>query len=108
MMIDSRPEVRPRLNHAEETKVRKQIKKMVGSLREKTANNERTNGRTKCMESGIDEELEIVHPGPEESSLLTRQQNHRSEDIWNGEDSGSLTCRGRAKEMAKITMQDNR
>ncbi|XP_075670469.1 serine/threonine-protein phosphatase 7 long form homolog [Castanea sativa] len=60
------------------------------------------------MEPGIDEEPEIVRPGPEDPSLLTRQRNHRSEDIWNGEDSGSLTCRGRAKEMAKITMQDNR
>ncbi|KAF3947668.1 hypothetical protein CMV_026228, partial [Castanea mollissima] len=60
------------------------------------------------MEPGIDEEPEIVRPGPEDPSLLTRQRNHRSEDIWNGEDSGSLTCRGRAKEMAKITIQDNR
>ncbi|XP_075635211.1 serine/threonine-protein phosphatase 7 long form homolog [Castanea sativa] len=60
------------------------------------------------MEPRIDEEPEIVRPGPEDPSLLTRQRNHRSEDIWNGEDSGSLTCRGRAKEMAKITMQDNR
>lgn len=45
MMIDSRSEVRPRLNHAEETKVRKQISGW--KLREKTANKERNNGRTK-------------------------------------------------------------
>ena len=37
------------------------------------------------MEPGIDEEPEIVRPGPEDPSLLTRQRNHRSEDIWNGE-----------------------
>ena len=37
------------------------------------------------MEPWIDEELEIVRPGPEDPSLLTRQQNHQSEDIWNGE-----------------------
>ncbi|KAF3971335.1 hypothetical protein CMV_005064 [Castanea mollissima] len=60
------------------------------------------------MEPGIDEEPKIVRPSPEDPSLLTRQRNHRSEDIWNGEDSGSLTCRGCAKEMAKIMMQDNR
>ncbi|KAF3967730.1 hypothetical protein CMV_008301 [Castanea mollissima] len=37
------------------------------------------------MEPGIDEEPEIVCPGPEDPSLLTRQRNHRSEDIWNGD-----------------------
>ena len=37
------------------------------------------------MEPRIDEEPEIVRPGPENPSLLTRQRNHRSEDIWNGE-----------------------
>ena len=37
------------------------------------------------MEPQIDEEPEIVRPGPENPSLLTRQRNHRSEDIWNGE-----------------------
>ena len=26
-----------------------------------------------------------MHPGLEDPSLLTRQPNHRSEDIWNGE-----------------------
>ncbi|KAL0009199.1 hypothetical protein SO802_010701 [Lithocarpus litseifolius] len=54
------------------------------------------------MEPRIDEEPAIVRPGPEDPSLLTRQRIHRSEDIWNGE------CRGRAKEMEHITMQDNR
>ena len=37
------------------------------------------------MEPQIDEELEIVCPGPEDPSLLMRQRNHRSEDIWNGD-----------------------
>ncbi|XP_030931206.1 serine/threonine-protein phosphatase 7 long form homolog [Quercus lobata] len=60
------------------------------------------------MEPRIDEELEIMCPGPENPSLLTQQPNHRSEDIWNGEDPGPLTCCGRSKEMANITMQDNR
>ncbi|KAK9992487.1 hypothetical protein SO802_027472 [Lithocarpus litseifolius] len=59
------------------------------------------------MEPRIDEELAIVRPGPENTSLLTQQQNHRSEAIWNGEDPGPLTCRGHSKEMANITMQDN-
>ncbi|KAK9997358.1 hypothetical protein SO802_022044 [Lithocarpus litseifolius] len=58
------------------------------------------------MESQMDEEPAIVHPGPENNSLLTQQQNHRSEAIWN-EDPSPLTCRGRSKEMANITMQDN-
>ena len=31
----------------------------------------------------MDEELEIVRPGPENPSLLTQQPNHRSKDIWN-------------------------
>ncbi|KAK9991515.1 hypothetical protein SO802_026500 [Lithocarpus litseifolius] len=60
------------------------------------------------MEPRIDKEPEIVRPGPEDHSLLTRQRNHRSEDIWNGEDPGPLKCRDRAKEMEHITMQDNR
>ena len=37
------------------------------------------------MEPRIDEEPEIVRPGPEDPSLLTQQRIHRSEDIWNGE-----------------------
>ena len=37
------------------------------------------------MEPRIDEEPEIVRPGPEDPSLLTRQRYHRSKDIWNGE-----------------------
>ncbi|KAF3970992.1 hypothetical protein CMV_005354 [Castanea mollissima] len=37
------------------------------------------------MKPRIDEEPEVVRPGLEDPSLLTRQQNHRSEDIWNGE-----------------------
>ena len=37
------------------------------------------------MEPRINEKPEIVRPGPEDPSLLMRQQNHRSEDIWNGE-----------------------
>ncbi|KAL0001079.1 hypothetical protein SO802_014860 [Lithocarpus litseifolius] len=60
------------------------------------------------MEPQMDEEPAIVRPGPENASLLTHQQNHRSEAIWNGEDLGPLTCRGRSKEMANITMEDNR
>ncbi|KAL0016841.1 hypothetical protein SO802_003910 [Lithocarpus litseifolius] len=56
----------------------------------------------------MDEEPAIVRPGPENASLLTQQQNHRSEAIWNDEDLGPLTCRGRSKEMANITMEDNR
>ena len=37
------------------------------------------------MEPRIDDELEILHPGPLQRSLLTRQPYHRSEAIWNGE-----------------------
>nr|POE44700.1 e3 ubiquitin-protein ligase rglg1 [Quercus suber] len=60
------------------------------------------------MEPRIDEEPQILEPGPRIRSLLTRQSHHRSEDIWNGEDSGALTCHGRTKEMANIQMRDNR
>ncbi|KAF3956026.1 hypothetical protein CMV_018816 [Castanea mollissima] len=60
------------------------------------------------MEPRIDDEPQILHPGPLDESLLTRQRYHRSEDIWNGEDLGPLTCRGRTKEMASIQMGDNR
>ncbi|KAF3958777.1 hypothetical protein CMV_016349 [Castanea mollissima] len=60
------------------------------------------------MEPRIDDEPQILHPGPLDESLLTRQRYHRSEDIWNGEDPGPLTCRGRTKEMASIQMGDNR
>ncbi|KAL0008654.1 hypothetical protein SO802_010156 [Lithocarpus litseifolius] len=60
------------------------------------------------MEPQMNEDPAIVRPGPEDNSLLTQQPNHRSEAIWNGEDLGPLTCRGRSKEMATITMQDNR
>ncbi|XP_075654967.1 uncharacterized protein LOC142625152 [Castanea sativa] len=60
------------------------------------------------MEPRIDDEPQILHPGPLDESLLTRQRYHRSEDIWNGEDSGPFTCRGRTKEMASIQMGDNR
>ncbi|KAL0016643.1 hypothetical protein SO802_003712 [Lithocarpus litseifolius] len=56
----------------------------------------------------MDEEPAIVRPGPENASLLTHQQNHRSEAIWNGEEPSPLTCRGCSKEMATITMEDNR
>uniref|UniRef100_A0A7N2LQC6 Aminotransferase-like plant mobile domain-containing protein n=1 Tax=Quercus lobata TaxID=97700 RepID=A0A7N2LQC6_QUELO len=59
------------------------------------------------MEPRIDEELEILHPGPLQTSLLTRQPYHQSEAIWNGEDPGPLMCRGRTKEMANVQMQDN-
>uniref|UniRef100_A0A7N2LQI5 Aminotransferase-like plant mobile domain-containing protein n=1 Tax=Quercus lobata TaxID=97700 RepID=A0A7N2LQI5_QUELO len=37
------------------------------------------------MEPRIDEELEVLDPGPRQRSLLTRQPYHRSEAIWNGE-----------------------
>ena len=37
------------------------------------------------MEPQIDEEPEIMRPGPKIASLLTQQTNHRSEIIWNGE-----------------------
>nr|POE54805.1 e3 ubiquitin-protein ligase rglg1 [Quercus suber] len=60
------------------------------------------------MEPRIDEEPQMLEPGPRIRSLLTRQSHHRSEDIWNGEDSGALMCRGRTKEMANIQMRDNR
>nr|POE67831.1 serine/threonine-protein phosphatase 7 long form like [Quercus suber] len=60
------------------------------------------------MEPRIDEEPQMLEPGPRIRSLLTRQSHHRSEDIWNGEDSGALTCRGRTKEMANIQMRDDR
>ena len=33
----------------------------------------------------MNEDPAIVRPGPEDNSLLTQQQNHRSEAIWNGE-----------------------
>uniref|UniRef100_A0A7N2LAT8 BSD domain-containing protein n=1 Tax=Quercus lobata TaxID=97700 RepID=A0A7N2LAT8_QUELO len=60
------------------------------------------------MEPQIDKELEVLDPGPRQRSLLTRQPYHRLEAIWNGEDSGPLTCRGHTKEMANVQMQDNR
>ncbi|KAF3944957.1 hypothetical protein CMV_028624 [Castanea mollissima] len=60
------------------------------------------------MEPRIDDEPQILHPGPLDESLLTRQRYHRSEDIWNGEDPGPLTCHGRTKEMANIKMGDIR
>ncbi|KAK9989199.1 hypothetical protein SO802_029438 [Lithocarpus litseifolius] len=60
------------------------------------------------MDPQIGEEPEIVRPSPINTSVLTQQPNHRSTDIWNGEDSGLLECHGRSKEMAKISMQDNR
>ena len=37
------------------------------------------------MEPWIDEEPEIMHPGPEITLLLTQQTNHQLEIIWNGE-----------------------
>ncbi|KAF3945570.1 hypothetical protein CMV_028069, partial [Castanea mollissima] len=37
------------------------------------------------MEPRIDDEPQILHPGPIDESLLMRQQYHRLEDIWNGE-----------------------
>ena len=37
------------------------------------------------MEPRIDKEPEIMHPGPEITSLLMQQTNHQSEIIWNGE-----------------------
>ena len=33
----------------------------------------------------MDEEPQILDPGPVVQSLLTRQRHHRSEAIWNGE-----------------------
>ncbi|KAL0002313.1 hypothetical protein SO802_016094 [Lithocarpus litseifolius] len=51
---------------------------------------------------------EIVRPGLEITSLLTQQQNHRLEDIGNGEDLGPLQCRCHSKEMSNIMIQDNR
>ena len=36
------------------------------------------------MDPWIGEELEIVHPGPIDASMLTQQPDHRSIDIWNG------------------------
>ena len=36
------------------------------------------------MDPQIGEELEIVHPGPIDASVLTQQWDHRSTDIWNG------------------------
>ncbi|XP_050255009.1 protein MAIN-LIKE 1-like [Quercus robur] len=60
------------------------------------------------MEPQIDEELEIVDPGPQNQSLLPQERYHRSEDIWNGEELGPLTCCGRTKKMAQIHIQDNR
>ncbi|KAF3950951.1 hypothetical protein CMV_023350 [Castanea mollissima] len=60
------------------------------------------------MEPRIDDEPQILYPGPLDESLLTRQRYHQLEDIWNGEDPGPLTCRGHTKEMASIQMGDNR
>ena len=37
------------------------------------------------MEPQIDEEPEIMRPGPKIASLLTQQTNHRLEIIWNSE-----------------------
>nr|POF04354.1 serine/threonine-protein phosphatase 7 long form like [Quercus suber] len=59
------------------------------------------------MDPRISEEPEIERPGPIDDSVLTKQPNHRSTDIWNGEEPSPLECHGRSKEMAKILMQDN-
>ncbi|KAF3974875.1 hypothetical protein CMV_001819 [Castanea mollissima] len=59
------------------------------------------------MDPRIGEELEIVCPSPIDNLVLTQQPNHQSTDIWNGDDPGSLDCRGHSKEMAKISMLDN-
>nr|POF01918.1 golgin candidate 6 [Quercus suber] len=37
------------------------------------------------MEPQIDDEPQMLEPGPSDGSLLTRQPHHRSEDIWNGD-----------------------
>ena len=37
------------------------------------------------MDPRIGEEPEIVRPGPNDTSMITQQPNHRSTDIWNGE-----------------------
>nr|POF20307.1 hypothetical protein CFP56_69284 [Quercus suber] len=37
------------------------------------------------MEPRIDEGSQILQPGPNDESLLTRQRHHRSDAIWNGE-----------------------
>ncbi|KAK9996619.1 hypothetical protein SO802_021305 [Lithocarpus litseifolius] len=64
------------------------------------------------MDPWISEELEIVRPGLIDALVLTQQPDHRSTDIWHGEmkylDSRPLDCRGCFKEMAKISMLDNR
>ncbi|KAK4479211.1 hypothetical protein RD792_014722 [Penstemon davidsonii] len=35
----------------------------------------------------------IIHPGPIDPSVLTLQGEHRSMDIWNGDESTVITCR---------------
>ncbi|KAK9996213.1 hypothetical protein SO802_020899 [Lithocarpus litseifolius] len=54
-------------------------------------------------------QINHADPGPIDRSVLTQQPNHRSELIWNGQDSGSLTCRSRNEEFSnREPMVDDR
>ncbi|KAL0007448.1 hypothetical protein SO802_008950 [Lithocarpus litseifolius] len=54
-------------------------------------------------------QIDHAHPGPIDDLVLTLQPNHRSEAIWNGQDSVSLTCRARSEEFSnREPMVDDR
>nr|POE98745.1 hypothetical protein CFP56_72773 [Quercus suber] len=50
-----------------------------------------------------------AEPGPIDKLVLTQQDNHRSETIWNRQDPGTLTCRSRSLEFSnREPMVDDR
>uniref|UniRef100_A0A7N2LHI2 Uncharacterized protein n=1 Tax=Quercus lobata TaxID=97700 RepID=A0A7N2LHI2_QUELO len=53
--------------------------------------------------------IDHTQPGPIDTSVLKLQPTHRSEAIWNGQDLGALTCRGRTEEFSnREPMVDDR
>ncbi|XP_050254850.1 serine/threonine-protein phosphatase 7 long form homolog [Quercus robur] len=53
--------------------------------------------------------IDHTRPGPIDDSVLKLQSTHRSEAIWNGQDPGALTCRGRTEEFSnREPMVDDR
>uniref|UniRef100_A0A7N2MST3 Aminotransferase-like plant mobile domain-containing protein n=1 Tax=Quercus lobata TaxID=97700 RepID=A0A7N2MST3_QUELO len=44
--------------------------------------------------------IDHTQPGPIDTSVLKLQPTHQSEAIWNGQDPGALTCRGRTEEFS--------
>ncbi|KAK9997026.1 hypothetical protein SO802_021712 [Lithocarpus litseifolius] len=65
--------------------------------------------KAKIMAAANAGQINHADPGPIDRSVLTQQPNHRSEVIWNGQDSGSLTCCSRNEEFSnREPMVDDR